>query len=167
MNCTIVCSDSKIDCEQNILVKYSSMLRKEFRNACSCKPIVILSKDYDGKTVNLMLLVLEGREDIRGMEVEAVTILACMEKFGITWTVEEEGKSWIDPVTGKVQVKMFNLSFFSTHLPSNSSPINFFQLSSIHPQSLTPTQTFSLLSKIFLLILLYYPLIYYSLSFCL
>lgn len=131
MSCTIVCSDSKVDCEWNILVKYSSMLRKEFRNACSCKPVVILSKDYDGNTVNLMLLVLEGRADIRGLEVETVIIVECMEKFGVTWTVEEEGKSWIDPVTGKVQVKMHNLAFFSAYLPSISSPINFF-LTVIH-----------------------------------
>ena len=102
------------------------MLRKEFRNACSCKPVVILSKDYDGNTVNLMLLVLEGRADFRGLEVETVIIVGCMEKFGVIWTVNEEGKSWIDPVTGKVQVKMPNLSFFSAYLPSISSPINFF-----------------------------------------
>lgn len=131
MSCTIVCSDSKVDCEWNILVKYSSMLRKEFRNACSCKPVVILSKDYDGNTVNLMLLVLEGRADIRGLEVETVIIVECMEKFGVTWTVKEEGKSWINPVTGKVQVKMPNLSFFSAYLSSISSPINFF-LTVIH-----------------------------------
>ena len=145
MSCRIVCSDSEIECERRFLVKHSVMLFNEFRKECSCNPVMIVSKDYVGKTVTLMLLILEGRADIRGLGEEAMSVLACMEKFGISWNVEEECEKFptIDPVTGEIQVGKPSINIFTAFQLLNLLPSEDLLLFPFNP---TQTLTVSVLT---------------------